>query len=286
MRNRYPSRSASIYRAMLRGAALLVPYSEREEWLMEWGSELWHFDTSCRTAHDSFAQSSGSMARFCLGSFRDAMWLRRNHPDLRRDNRLWFRSPLQCMSSLVALAILTWLIALLQSILRPPYTGRQFMLGQLLVLGTALLLVRISTPFGLGEYPVASDSPARGSPFYWLLFLGAKVALVWVIVFCGTLDLGPIIACAGMRPHATLIGYVLGFRWVLVDQRRRCPVCLRLLTKPVRIGQASHIMLEWYGTELICSKGHGLLHIPETPTSSFSAQRWLHLDCSWRGLFS
>ena len=74
------------------------------------------------------------------------------------------------------------------------------------------------------------------------------------------------------RPQATLIGYVLAFRWVLIDQRRRCPVCLQLLINPIRIGQPSHIMLDWYGTELMCSKGHGLMHVPETPTSSYSTQ--------------
>ena len=45
------------------------------------------------------------------------------------------------------------------------------------------------------------------------------------------------------------------------------------------------MLLAWYGTELICVKGHGLLHVPEIPTSSYSRQRWLRLDPSWRELF-
>ena len=78
---------------------------------------------------------------------------------------------------------------------------------------------------------------------------------------------------------------ILAFRWILIDQRRRCPVCLRLLSEPVRVGQASMSFLGWSGTELMCARGHGLLHVPEFPTSWFSTQRWLYLDASWSGLF-
>jgi hypothetical protein len=83
-----------------------------------------------------------------------------------------------------------------------------------------------------------------------------------------------------------LFGYVLAFRWILIDQRRRCPVCLRLLSHPTRIGGLSHVFLEWCGTEFICARGHGLLHVPEVATSSYGSQRWPPLDPSWSSLFS
>ena len=105
-------------------------------------------------------------------------------------------------------------------------------------------------------------------------------------VLFGTFDLVPLIAPAGVQPHAALVGYVLAFRWALRDQRRRCPVCLRPLTNPVRIGQPAHIFLEWYGTELMCPSGHGFLHIPEMPTISCRTQQWQPLDASWRSLFT
>jgi hypothetical protein len=82
---------------------------------------------------------------------------------------------------------------------------------------------------------------------------------------------------------ATSIG---ALRWVVMDQRRRCPVCLRLLTNPVRIGSASQTFLEWYGTESTCSRGHGLLHVPEISASYNSTEQWLRLDASWDDLFS
>ena len=81
-----------------------------------------------------------------------------------------------------------------------------------------------------------------------------------------------------------LIG-LFGFRWALKDQRRRCPVCLCMLTSPARVGEPSRSFLGWNGTELICSDGHGLLHVPELPTSWFGTQRWLYLDPSWNSVF-
>jgi hypothetical protein len=74
-------------------------------------------------------------------------------------------------------------------------------------------------------------------------------------------------------------------RWILEDQRRRCPTCLRLLAKPVRIGHASRTLLEWHGSEFMCLRGHGLLHVPEQPSIWPGEQRWLDLDPSWSGLF-
>jgi hypothetical protein len=78
---------------------------------------------------------------------------------------------------------------------------------------------------------------------------------------------------------------LFGLRWALRDQRERCPVCLGKLTHPARVGQPSRNFLSWNGTELICVGGHGLLHVPEIPTSWFSTQRWMYLDPSWEILF-
>jgi len=83
----------------------------------------------------------------------------------------------------------------------------------------------------------------------------------------------------------SFLALLFSFRWALRDQRRRCPVCLRLLTHPARVGHASRSFLAWHGTEFMCGKGHGLLHVPEMATTWFSTQRWLCLDSSWKGLF-
>jgi hypothetical protein len=121
----------------------------------------------------------------------------------------------------------------------------------------------------------------------WII-LSAKIAFILPVVFFGLLKLMSLSSAnpAPIQLLASLAGGSLAFRWVLRDQRQRCPVCLRLLTNPVRVGQASQNFLGWNGTELICARGHGLLHVPETPTSWFSTQRWLYLDPSWNSLFS
>jgi hypothetical protein len=90
--------------------------------------------------------------------------------------------------------------------------------------------------------------------------------------------------CVPLGNFGLLASSMLAARWVLLDQRRRCPVCLRSLTHPVHIGTPSETFLEWYGTESLCSRGHGLLHTPEVP-ASYSTQQWLSLDASWQELF-
>ena len=58
---------------------------------------------------------------------------------------------------------------------------------------------------------------------------------------------------------------LFGFRWALADQRQRCPVCLRRVTHPARVGLASRTFLGWNGTEMMCMGGHTLLHVPSLP---------------------
>jgi hypothetical protein len=115
------------------------------------------------------------------------------------------------------------------------------------------------------------------------IFLAVKIVLVLPIVLFGSVALFSMIA-AGLQAHGMIVSSVIGFRWVLMDQRRRCPICLRVLSNPTTIGQASRTLLELYGTELMCARGHGLLHVPEI-RNSYSEQRWLHLDSSWSSLF-
>lgn len=154
-----------------------------------------------------------------------------------------------------------------------------FVLATLWAFAVSWLILALVTPLGLGEYPSNGHSARR-----WL-FLAAKIALLFPIVVCGSLDLASILA-PGFQPHGMVFGFIAGLHWILADQRRRCPVCLRLLDNPTRIGGASHAFLEWYGTELICAHGHGLLYVPEIPTSCYSTPRWQDLDPSWSSLFS
>jgi hypothetical protein len=77
------------------------------------------------------------------------------------------------------------------------------------------------------------------------------------------------------------------FFWAVADQRARCRVCLRLLCFPVRIGCPGCLLLDWSGTELLCTEGHGVLHVPHMAASwDEESQRWIALDESWKGLFA
>ncbi len=110
------------------------------------------------------------------------------------------------------------------------------------------------------------------------MFLGAKIVLLVLIGFSLVLIVQAMIR-SEIRPLVMPL-YLLAFRWALIDQQR-CPVCLRRLLLPVRIGVPSQTFLDWYGTEFLCGDGHGLLHVPETSTASYDIQDWLHLDDSW-----
>ena len=258
-----------LHLAMLRSAAWLVPGEQRTEWLAEWSAELWYVRRSGRR----------QATRFCLGAFRDAFWLRRNRaPDAPRAP--WFESPARCLGSLGLVAAACVLLALPYHPpdLRLPPHGP--ILGMLYMALMALPALPAITSLRLGEVP------ANRYAWRWAFF-AAKIALLLPIVFLGVLDLA---SMTGVKVHAgpihcILIGNVAALRWALIDQRRRCPECLRLLARPARIGRISETFLEWCGTEFMCVKGHGLLHVPDIPTVSFRTQRWMHLDRSWSGLF-
>jgi len=167
----------------------------------------------------------------------------------------------------------------------------------LFTLFVAFLALPATTPLPLGEYPARAERLGWSVRVRRWLFLAAKLALILPLVYFASMDLaygniasglhsaGPV-SSQYLQLASSFFGLLFAFRWALRDQRGRCPVCLRLLTNPARVGEASRNFLAWNGTELICAGGHGLLHIPEIPTSWFSTQRWLYLDPSWSSLFT
>jgi hypothetical protein len=156
----------------------------------------------------------------------------------------------------------------------------------------AFLSLPATTPLPLGEYPRHSGRLPRATRARRWIFLSIKFALVVPLVHFTSVDVAygvqgiSFTTAQCIQLAISFFGFLFALRWILQDQRKRCPVCLRLLSNPARVGQASQNFLAWNGTELICAGGHGLLHIPELPTSWFSTQRWLYLDPSWSGLFS
>ncbi len=238
--------------AILNSAAAIVPRESREDWLREWRAELWYVDCG--------------KIRFCLGAYRDAAWLRRNAV-----KRPLLDSPVACILTLVGLAALAGAIALSWRIPHPnPRLDKPFY-RFLLIVGIATLTLPATTKFSLGENP-------RGGRMLLHLFLAAKVALILLFFYFAAATLPHYGEGKGIVIHVLLWSFFFTVRWILSDQRRRCPVCLGLLSHPVHVGQASRIFLGWDGTEFLCRKGHGLLHVPETPTSWYGTQRWLSLE--------
>jgi hypothetical protein len=80
---------------------------------------------------------------------------------------------------------------------------------------------------------------------------------------------------------AFLGGFGVAVIWVFGDQRRRCPVCLRRLARPVTFGSWGS-MFEPVTTEFVCDEGHGALSLDESEIGA--GDRWVALDASWRGL--
>jgi hypothetical protein len=266
-----PQLPALLHLAILRMAALVVPASERAAWFAEWTAEL------CYVTHSATA--------FCLGAFRDAFWFRRNSPAPMVRHALGLESPARCVLFLAALAAIS-----IYSAFRLPLANEMLRKGYLVLafpfmLALSLLILSSTTSLTLGEYPPNRHSPIGTRRLRRWIFLAVKVVLILLIVCCGSLDLAPVIGGA-FQPQAMLIGLIVGLRWALMDQRQRCPVCLRALTSPARIGGPSHTFLDWYGTELMCARGHGLLYVPEIPNTCYSTQRWQYLDPSWGSLFS
>ncbi len=128
-------------------------------------------------------------------------------------------------------------------------------------------------------------------------FFAAKAALALAFVFLAGLEWS--------RPESAVVFasqdpangpflmwlYILGsmgaLSWSLADQRARCRVCLRLLCFPVRIGCPGCLLLDWSGTELLCTEGHGVLHVPHLAASwDEESDRWISLDESWQELFA
>jgi len=262
----------------LRVASLLVPSEQRAEWIEEWRSELWYIP-QCRATI------------FCVGAFRDAFWMRRNHCVPLTRTRIHLESPLSCLALLTALAVLSVFIAF--HMLAPRRTPVSPPVSPLIAPDLAgicfgvLMLSCLLLPAALWVWrpPASRYSVSWSSALRRGIFLVLKIALLQSMVLCGAVVYilpEPRGAFTGIAGAAAA---VLALRWVIIDQQRRCPMCLRLLTSPIIIGTPSRTFLEWYGTESICPHGHGLLHTSEI-SSSYSGPQWLSLGDSWSVLFA
>jgi hypothetical protein len=257
---------------ILRAASLLAPGDQRAEWLAGWRSELWYIPRRGSTG-------------FCLGAFQDALWLRRNSPSAGRH----LESPLSCLAFLALLAAVCNLVAVCLPAPDTMTSSSHLRLrdlpagciAMLLLSGLMLPAIRLAMGPHASRYPLPWRNRLRRG-----IFLALKIALLQPLMLVGFFAVVWLQPVVPMAPQLVVFAlWFRAFRWVLIDQRDRCPVCLRLLTAPVRIGSASQTFLEWYGAESTCSRGHGLLQTAEMPASYSGKPEWLALDDSWKSLF-
>jgi hypothetical protein len=156
----------------------------------------------------------------------------------------------------------------------------------------ALLALPAITSVSLGESSVNQQKTSWARRILRWSFFTAKAALLLPTIYFVSLDLAYGSTTIGreravyLELMSTFAMCLFSMRWMLKDQRQRCPVCLRTVTHPAQVGQASRTFLDWNGTEMMCMGGHTLLHVPSLPTSWFGSQRWLYLDTSWDFLFA
>ncbi|QEE29054.1 hypothetical protein FTW19_14225 [Terriglobus albidus] len=171
-----------------------------------------------------------------------------------------------------------------------PLEERVFMPGRAFLFACVILLFALP-----GTRPLSrEDGPRMPMRLRWrpTIFVGVQVLLLLAAAYLGSLAIAMSMALArpedvgGPQAFAAFVLLLPTIRLTLRSNRHRCPCCLRKLGHPARVGQPSAAFLNWYGTELLCAQGHGMMHIPDMPTTWFSEPRWMPLDSSWAVLFS
>ena len=269
--------SLSTHSIIFSAAAMLVPRSQRAEWLNDWRSEFWYVRQSRSQARSERPGAHAEALRFCLGAFSDALWVQCDSLKRKIHERFWLQSPLHCLLFLGVIAValglgLLYKPWLFSSQLRQP----EFIFAQCLVVVLSLLVLPVTRPFALAEHAPASRSRASITRLYRWTFLLLKIGFAVTIAFCVCFYLASLTRTVLFEADGLVAAYVIAFRWTLTDQNRRCPICLRRLTDSAPIGQRCRIFLESRSTKYSCPKSHGELDIPEVPTS-FTPRRWRDL---------
>ncbi len=157
----------------------------------------------------------------------------------------------------------------------------------------ALMLAMVIT---VVAFRLRLPSIGRFDDAFGAVFFVLKTILLLTIVLTAGLEFthAPAITMTGgtdllTEPLSTwlfLIACMGALSWSIHDQRRRCRVCLRRLGLAANVGCPGCLLLDWAGTELVCSEGHGMLHIPEMLTCWRESGQWTALDESWEDLFA
>lgn len=169
------------------------------------------------------------------------------------------------------------------------YVGSYLLLA-LLAVACAIAIVYVRSGEEVGHAPPSARDRLRWWSFFVVkavLLLGTTGLFAWS--FGHRLSISIYGSIHPMTNAVSLwIFLVLALAplsWAIHDQQRRCRVCLRCLGTPIAIGAPGHVLLDWSGTEMVCSEGHGVLYLPDSQANWLERVRWDNLDASWADLF-
>ncbi|HEX4320053.1 MAG TPA: hypothetical protein VHZ52_04070 [Acidobacteriaceae bacterium] len=269
-------------------ASRLVPAVRRADWAREWQAELWQLRHDGRRSRGVDFSSAMSLA---YGLVADAAWLRL---DWTRDSMRG--SAAACLYTLTAYCLLC---AAMELEVAGSWHSFWHVVGAHFF-GSFLFVAVPAMVAAVGTYPLRPlrcDHAHIGAKkrlsarTRWNLFLAAKIALTLILGFLATL-VATVPARMVVGKYADWVELLLasvlvtvGLRWALLNQEQRCQKCLRMMGQPTRVGPPSRNFLEWNGMELVCTEGHGLLHVPEMQGSWCWYDVWVELEPGWGGIF-
>jgi hypothetical protein len=165
-----------------------------------------------------------------------------------------------------------------------------YILFVFLAVGCAVLIVYARSGAALSRAPISLRDRTRWWSFFVaksLLLLIATGLLAWITVrWLSVYLVGSFHPMAnGIALWVFLVLSMGPLSWAIHDQQKRCRVCLRRLGIPIQIGAPGYVLLNWSGTEMVCSEGHGVLYLPDSQANWLERDRWDNFDDSWAGLF-
>ncbi len=167
---------------------------------------------------------------------------------------------------------------------------RTYALAVLLAVTCAMFIVYARSGGGLGRAPLR----LRDRCLWWSFFVAKSVLLMIAtgLLAWSTVRWLSVYMVGSVHPMSNgvalwlfLLFAVGPLSWAIHDQQKRCRVCLRRLGTPIQIGAPGYVLLDWSGTEMVCSEGHGVLYLPDSEANWLEGARWDNLDDSWAGLF-
>ena len=269
----YRLRPPVACRCLLRGASLIVPPKLRSAWCHPRDANLNSLRILAERGELPGSESDW-LAWWCRDTLEDAFLTRCRVFDIEQ----WVRSPSFVMAAsafaLLLIAIATHGFAITRSLAD---ANENRLVANLFPIAFALMV---------GLIAAAGRICWRGHSWCYRAFLFLKILMLAVIVPLLWIEGGA--ALRGGIANQTVrvltggvalaIVFVASFGWSvlwsLADQRQRCPVCLRRLVIPVRIGSCASIF-EPAVTEWICDAGHGSLCMCEVEDGE--PDRWVEL---------